>query len=141
MPEMSRRGFVTVVGEGTVASGAAVGALVVGWGNALRVTTRGRGRWTRYGTVAVLGASRQDLVASGGAVHHHIAAGQVSGGNHTRFETVSVDVEVHNGSDQAVMVSPGQFRLRAGSATGHHTARPISGSSTPNLTQRPRTPS
>lgn len=112
MPEISRREFVTVLGGGAVVSTAAVGALAAGWGNVARVTTRGRGRWTRFGTVAVLGASRQHLSAGNG--HHQQAVSNVPAKHRTWSETVRVDVEVHNGSDQPILVSPGQFRLRLG---------------------------
>ncbi len=56
-----------------------------------RVATRGRGRWTRFGTVAV-----------------RVAGHAPDGG------LLVVDVEVHNGSDRPLLLSPDQFRLRSG---------------------------
>lgn len=103
---------MTVLGGGAVVSTAAVGALATGWGNAPRVTTRGRGRWTRFGTVAVLGATSGHLVARGGHNQKLVANTPVK--HRTWSETVRIEVEVHNGSDQPILVSPGQFRLRLG---------------------------
>lgn len=57
-----------------------------------RVATRGRGRWTRFGTVAVRVA-----------------------GHAPDDGLLVVDVEVHNGSDRPLLLSPDQFRLRSGS--------------------------
>ena len=103
---------MTVLGGGAVVSTAAVGALATGWGNFPRVTTRGRGRWTRFGTVAVLGATRQHLGAAGG--HHQKAVSNLPAKHQTWSEAVRIEVEVHNGSDQPILVSAGQFRLRLG---------------------------
>jgi len=116
MPDISRRRFVTVVGGGAVASGVAVGASVVGRGKAPHVTSRGRGRWTGFGTVAVLAATRQDLVAVGAGAHHQHGVGNVPASHRTWSETIRVSVEVHNGTDKPILASPGQFRLRVGSA-------------------------
>jgi hypothetical protein len=114
MPEISRRGFVAVLGGGAVASTAAVSTLVAGWPDGARVKSRGRGRWTRFGTVAVLGATRRELVSADAGEHAHHAA-MTSASTHTTWSgRVEVEVEVHNGTDRPILVSPGQFRLRVG---------------------------
>jgi len=78
--------------------------------------TRGRGRWTSFVPVAVLGAARH----AGGAAHqagthdHAAPAGTTLAVHDPWRDTVEVDVEVHNGTDRPMLVSPGQFRLRVG---------------------------
>lgn len=114
MPEISRRGFVAVLGGGAVASGAAVSTWVAGWPEDLRVRSRGRGRWTRFGTVAVLGATRRELVGADVGAHSHHAASTSVSADRTWSSRVEVEVEVHNGTDRPILVSPGQFRLRVG---------------------------
>lgn len=74
---------------------------------------RGRGSSTSFGSVAVLAARRAARHDSGAHVH----VGSAAGGplpNLTWSTTVAVQVEMFNGTHHAVLLSPGQFRLRLG---------------------------
>jgi hypothetical protein len=91
-----------------------------------RTVTRGRGAHTSFGSVAVLGARQHAGVRHSGAHPvgaHHPSHGSLSHENHDPLshenhdgwtDAVTAEVEVHNGSDRAVLVSAGQFRLRLG---------------------------
>jgi hypothetical protein len=80
-------------------------------------TTRGRGTWTSFGSVALLFAARAARPDS--AAHLHEGAAPAGGplANRTWTTVVRVRLEVHNGSERPALLSPGQFRLRLG-ATG-----------------------
>jgi hypothetical protein len=103
-----------------VCAGGAVSAAGPVWLLANRTETerpprplgRGRGTWTSFGSVAVLAAVRE--ARHDAAAHLHGESGPVGGplANRTWSTTVRVQVEVHNGSERAVLLSPGQFRLR-----------------------------
>jgi hypothetical protein len=114
MTTMNRRTALAATG-GLLLSGAAGAWLTLGRGSS-GSPTRGRGRWTSFGTVTVLGADR----LAGGAAHHAtthvhtvVDAGTLAVHDPWR-DTVVVDVEVHNGGREPLLVSPGQFRLRVG---------------------------
>lgn len=117
-------------------SGALVASAVAGLGTTSRdgagPVTRGRGAWTTFGSVAVLGSTfwrgpaGDDAADEGGRkAHDH---GDHDNGDHDHAgihasppiahgswqDTVIVDVEVHNGTGQPIWASPGQFRLRVG---------------------------
>ncbi|MGZ5399352.1 MAG: hypothetical protein ACXWDM_05015 [Nocardioides sp.] len=119
---LSRRTAALGLG-GTLVSGVAAGAWLGGGSGGSpgsRLPTRGRGARTAFGSVAVLGASRQ-LLPAGGAVHghgdHHRGEQPDAGAGHGVWsQTILVGVEVHNGLDRPLLYSPGQFRLRV----GHH---------------------
>lgn len=103
----------------TAASAVAAGAWFVTEPGARGAPTRGRGTWTTFGSVAVLGWSRHPH-AGDASVHAHSRHGgadqaDLIGGPHGIWpQTVVVGVEVHNGLDRPLLFSPGQFRLRVG---------------------------
>ncbi len=81
-----------------------------------RTVGRGRTPWTCFCSVAVLTAVREARRDAGAHLHEDAAP---SGGplvNRTWSTTVRVQVAVHNAADRAVLLSPGQFRLRVGAA-------------------------
>lgn len=112
----SRRHVMAAVCGGALVAAAAAaqrGLLRGGPGAAPRlVPTRGLGTWTSFGTVAVVGAERGPR-APGEAAAHGPAH---EPGQSPWDEVVHVRLEVHNGLDRPVLVSPGQFRLRVGHA-------------------------
>lgn len=116
MSRLTRRGLGTVLVGGALASGAAIGAVVAGSGTVrpARVLSRGRGRWTAFGSVAV-GAARRSTLGASAAGTHAAHLGHTAESHSTWSDTVRVEVEVHNGTERPVLVSPGQFRLRVGS--------------------------
>ena len=94
---------------GSLVLGATAVTLLSGEGvGRQRAPSRGRGAWTSFGTVAVLGTHRHGS-AETATQHTH------EGGHEVWSDTVMAAVEIHNGSDRAILVSPGQFRLRVGS--------------------------
>lgn len=78
--------------------------------------SRGRGTWTSFGSVAVLGAARgprHDAAAH--AAHHENRSDPRSPlVNRTWTDSIRAEIEVHNGAARPVMLSPGQFRLQVG---------------------------
>ena len=116
---LTRRNAVLGIG-GTMASAIAAGAWFVNGPGESSSPTRGRGRWTTFGSVAVLGWSRHrhtgDTSGHGHSQHHGTEQAELIGGPHGIWpQTVVVEVEVHNGLDRPLLFSPGQFRLRVGS--------------------------
>lgn len=103
MVELSRRQMVLAAcGSAMVVAVATLRA-----GNPDGTPTRGRGTWTRFGSVAVLSAARR--------AHSAGHAGQsVAGAHQSEVDLFWVDVEVHNGLGRPLLFSPGQFRLRLG---------------------------
>ena len=115
---LTRRDAVLGIG-GTMASAIAAGAWFVNGPGGSRSPTRGRGEWTSFGSVAVLGWSRHrhagDASVHGHTRHHGAEHVDLIGGPHGIWpQTVVVGVEVHNGLDRPLLFSPGQFRLRVG---------------------------
>jgi hypothetical protein len=113
MSEISRRKILVVLG-GTAAT-AAVANVALTRGRSSPELTRGRGQRTSFGSVALLGWSRQALAPSAPASHHHPAdpTTPVPSAVHGAWtDAVDVDVEVHNGSRVPMELSPGQFRVR-----------------------------
>ena len=130
--ELSRRQVFLGVG-GTLTSGVAVRAWL-GRDTGARRPTRGRGRWTTFGSVALLGWNRRDQAATGVAARHggHDATADGPANPHGVWtETVLVGVQVHNGLDRPMLFSPGQFRLRVGAdgptVTAYDAERPPGG--------------
>jgi len=117
MSQLTRRGLGTVLVGGALASGTAIGAVVAGSDTVRpdRVLSRGRGRWTGFGSVNVGAARRATLAASAVGAQHQDHNIHVPKSHRTWSDTVRVDVEVHNGTERPILVSPGQFRLRVGS--------------------------
>lgn len=124
--EVNRRHVLLALGG----SGALVAAAVAGLGTTSRsgsgAVTRGRGAWTTFGSVAVLGSTLWRAAPGG---HHAADSGGQRAHDHGDHDhagihaspptahgswqdTVIVDVEVHNGTGQPIWASPGQFRLR-----------------------------
>lgn len=115
---LTRRNAVLGIG-GTMASAVAAGAWFVNGPGESSSPTRGRGRWTTFGSIAVLGWSRHrhadNAAGHGHSQHHGTEQADVIGGPHGVWpQTVVVGVEVHNGLDRPLLFSPGQFRLRVG---------------------------
>lgn len=107
MSELSRRSVV-LMACGSAASLAAVAVWNERRGGTL---TRGRGAWTSFGSVAVLGSRREAFVVTGHGGH----AGDTRHGGHAGgTDLVRVEVEVHNGRAAPLLFSAGQFRLRFG---------------------------
>jgi hypothetical protein len=117
LPDLSRRHLLAALAGTALAAGAA-GAVVAGApdgpAGGRATPSRGRGAATSFGSVAVVGALRAPRPDDGGHLH---GDGQAPSGallDSTWSDTVRADVEVHNGLDRAVLMSPGQFRLRVG---------------------------
>lgn len=115
---LTRRHAVLGIG-GTMASAVAAGAWFVNGPGESGSPSRGRGTWTAFGTVAVLGWSRHrhatDTAVHGHSEHQGAQEADLIGGPHGIWpQTVVVQVEVHNGLDRPLLFSPGQFRLRVG---------------------------
>jgi len=132
---LTRRNAVLGIG-GTMASAVAAGAWFVNGPGESRSPTRGRGKWTTFGSVAVLGWSRHrhaaDASVHGHAQHQGGHGADLIGGPHGIWpQTVVVGVEVHNGLDRPLLFSPGQFRLRVGeggpTVTPYDTEGPAEG--------------
>jgi hypothetical protein len=75
---------------------------------------RGRGSWTSFGSVAVLAAARGVRHDAAAHLHHDPGPAGEPLANRTWSTTVRVEIELHNGSDRPVLLSPGQFRLSLG---------------------------
>ena len=76
--------------------------------------TRGRGVATSFGSVAVLGAARRTRPGPVTHAEHQPNGPAATTSNEPWSDLVDVEVEVHNGLARAILVSPGQFRLRLG---------------------------
>jgi hypothetical protein len=131
--QLNRRHVFLGVG-GTLTSGVAVRAWLGRDAGARRFPTRGRGSWTTFGSVALLGWNSQHHAAAGVASRHggHGAAADGLANPHGVWtETVLVGVQVHNGLDRPMPFSPGQFRLRVGAdgptVTAYDAERPPGG--------------
>jgi hypothetical protein len=114
--QLNRRHVFLGVG-GTLATGVAARAWLGGSPGERTSPTRGRGRWTTFGSVALLGWNRRHHAAAGVATHHsgHQFSDDGLANPHGIWsERVLVGVEVHNGLDRPMLFSPGQFRLRVG---------------------------
>ena len=111
--EMTRRSMLVTLGA---AGATAAGASVLLSRPQSSIPTRGPGQWTSFGTVVLLGWSR--LALAGSASHeqsHENAASDVpvpSAVHGAWTDAVMVDVQVHNGSQGPIELSPGQFRVR-----------------------------
>ena len=119
---------------GTLATGVAARAWLGGDSGARTSPTRGRGRWTTFGSVALLGWNRRPHATAAAATHHPRGGFSNDGlvNPHGIWsETVLVGVEVHNGLDRPMLFSPGQFRLRVGTdgptVTAYDAERPPGG--------------
>lgn len=116
MTELSRRSVLLAVGGSAASAAAAGGVLMRARGSG--GPSRGRGDRTSFGSVALLGSSRLVLARSDTAQHGQGRGHDVSGDPVASFvhgawtEAVVVDVEVHNGLQHAMELSPGQFRVR-----------------------------
>jgi hypothetical protein len=116
-----------------MASGVAVRAWLGRDAGARRSPTRGRGMWTTFGSVALLGWNSQHHGAAGVATRHgdHDAAADGANPHGIWTESVLVGVQVHNGLDRPMLFSPGQFRLRVGAdgptVTAYDAERPPGG--------------
>lgn len=122
MNEVSRRTLLLTF-AGSAICGAGAVALRAGAPGRSAVT-RGRGAWTSFGSVAVLGAHQHPAPAGLAQPHGH------TGGRHAVWpNTVLAEVEVHNGTKRPVLLSPGQFRLRVGhdgpTVTYYDAERPV----------------
>ena len=131
--QLSRRHVFLGVG-GTLTSGVAVRAWLGHDAGALRSPTRGPGRWTTFGSVALLGWNRRSHAATGIDTRHggHDAAADGPVNPHGVWtDSVLVGVQVHNGLDRPMLFSPGQFRLRVGAdgptVTAYDAERPPGG--------------
>lgn len=114
MGQLGRRRLVALLFGGAFASGVATHLLFDSFGaNGRRPVSRGRGAPTAFGSVAVLGSRREALPQATAVVHGHGVDGAVLP-DWTWSDMVRVDVEVHNGTDRELLMSPGQFRLRVG---------------------------
>jgi hypothetical protein len=128
--QLNRRHVFLGLG-GTLTTGVAARAWLGGGSGSGRAPSRGRGKWTTFGSVALLGWNRQHHDTTSVSMRH--------GGGHQPddgavnphgvwTETVLVGVEVHNGLDRPMLFSPGQFRLRVGAngptVTAYDTERP-----------------
>jgi hypothetical protein len=131
--QLSRRHVFLGVG-GTLATGAAARAWLGGSPGARTSPTRGRGPWTTFGSVALLGWNRHHHATAVVAPHH--SGGPFSDDGLVNphgiwSETVLVGLEVHNGLDRPMLFSPGQFRLRVGTdgptVTAYDAERPPGG--------------
>ena len=132
--QLSRRSLFLGVG-GTVTSGVAARAWLGGGSGGRRAPTRGRGTWTTFGSVALLGWNRRPHDTANVATHHPGVAPFSDDGLKNPHgiwsETVLVGVAVHNGRDRPLLFSPGQFRLRVGTdgptVTAYDAERPPGG--------------
>jgi hypothetical protein len=110
---ISRRKLLVVLG-GTAAS-AAVATVTLGRepSAARAQVTRGRGQWTSFGSVSLLGWSRHSLAPAGSHRGHDVSSVPVPSAVHGAWtDAVVVDVEVHNGGRTPMELAPGQFRVR-----------------------------
>jgi hypothetical protein len=130
--QLSRRHVFLGLG-GTLTSGVTARAWLGRDSAGHRSPTRGRGEWTTFGSVALLGWNRRDHATAGVSAHHGGRQTDAAPANpHGVWtETVLVGVEVHNGLDRPLLFSPGQFRLRVGdhgpTVTAYDAERPPGG--------------
>jgi hypothetical protein len=130
--QLSRRHVFWGLG-GTLVSGVGARAWLGRDPDARRSPTRGRGSWTTFGSVALLGWNRRDHATAGVSAHHGDGQAEAAPANpHGVWtETVLVGLEVHNGLDRPLLFSPGQFRLRVGdhgpTVTAYDAERPPGG--------------
>jgi hypothetical protein len=113
MTILSRRAVLVVVGG--AAASAAAARVTMSRGPSSSPVTRGRGQQTSFGSVALLASSRLALSPSTGTSHQHHKGSTtpVPSAVHGAWtDAVMVEVEVHNGSQRAIELSPGQFRMR-----------------------------
>lgn len=116
----SRRRVLTLICAGGALSAAGPILLIATSDDAEPVPgpiSRGRGIWTSFGSVAVLSATREARHDSAAHLHDGAAAAGGPLANRTWSSVIRVQVEVHNGSEHAVLLSPGQFRLRLGASS------------------------
>jgi hypothetical protein len=116
-PSWSRRRVLALVCAGGALSAAGPVGLIATRDGAKplpRPIVRGRGSWTSFGSVAVLAAARDVRHDAAAHLHHDPAAAGGPLANRTWSTTVRVEIELHNGSDRPVLLSPGQFRLSLG---------------------------
>lgn len=118
-----RQVFTVLLGAGAVATAAAVAApaivSTVRDESGRTTITRGRGAPTSFGSVAVVSASlaprtpRAAQASHGG--HAAATADDATVAAHNPWaDALRVDIEVHNGLDRPILLSPGQFRLQVG---------------------------
>jgi hypothetical protein len=116
-PSWSRRRVLALVCAGGALSAAGPVGLIATRDGAKpppRPIVRGRGSWTSFGSVAVLAAARDVRHDAAAHLHHDPAPAGEPLANRTWSTTVRVEIELHNGSDRPVLLSPGQFRLSLG---------------------------
>lgn len=132
--QLSRRHVFLGLG-GTLTTGVAARAWLGGGSGSGRSPSRGRGKWTTFGSVALLGWNRQHHDTMSAAIRHggghqggHQADDGLANPHGVWAESVLVGLEVHNGLDRPMLFSPGQFRLRVGAdgptVTAYDTERP-----------------
>jgi hypothetical protein len=110
---ISRRRLLVVMGCITAPAAVATATLGRGPSAARAHVTRGRGQWTSFGSVSLVGWSRHTLTQAGAHGGHHASSVPVPSAVHGAWtDAVVVDVEVHNGTQNPVELSPGQFRVR-----------------------------
>lgn len=120
MPDFDRRDVIAAVSAGGLAVASAM--LLRATTSDDQVVTRGRGRATSFGSVAVLDAVRRSRLAVADRAAGHHGSGAVTapatghGEGHGWSDLVRVRVEVHNGTAHDLLTSLGQFRLRVGPA-------------------------
>jgi hypothetical protein len=113
MQDLGRRDLLSLVSAGGLA---AVTVVLIRATTADRDrVTRGTGRATSFGSVAVLGAVRRSRQGASQVTDtgHGLGHDDVDQG-HGWPDLVRVRVEVHNGTRRDLLTSPGQFRLRVG---------------------------
>ncbi len=118
-----RQVFTVLLGAGAVATAAAVAAPAIvstvrdeSGGTTI---TRGRGAPTSFGSVAVVSASlaprTQRAARTGHGDHAAATADDATVAAHNPWaDALRVGIEVHNGLDRPILLSPGQFRLQVG---------------------------
>ena len=112
---MTRRSMLVTLGA---AGATAAGASVLLSRPQSSTPTRGPGQWTSFGTVVLLGWSRLALAGSASHEQGHqqeraASDTPVPSAVHGAWtDAVMVDVQVHNGSQGPIELSPGQFRVR-----------------------------
>lgn len=110
---ISRRKLLVVLGGGAASASVATVTLAREPSGARAQVTRGRGQWTSFGSVSLLGWSRHALTRAGSHRGHDVSSDPVPSAVHGAWtDAVLVDVEVHNGTRNPMELSPGQFRVR-----------------------------
>lgn len=118
MVRLTRRGALMGIG-GSVVVAATAGTCSADRPRESRSPTRGPGRWTTFGSIALLGWTEHthttDTSVHGPGQHEGAGQQHLGGGPHLIWpQIVVIAVEIHNGLDRALLFSPGQFRLRVG---------------------------